>query len=112
FPPPSTRATANTRLDEARRFLVGCRQKFASAGLFRFPAKQGQMQVEVIFPRVHVARNERRRDRQAQYLFAAFGEQGTQAALGVEVKQLVAVAKVDQHRMTAARFKRGLNQSV
>src|ERR1044072_2940060 len=37
-------------------------------------------------------------------------EQGTQPAFGIEMLQLVAIAEIDEHRMTAAIVPRGYNE--
>src|SRR5712671_6136156 len=65
-------------------------------------AKNIFMQSPVIFPRVHVARNIRRFDRDPFDLIAMGGEQPAQTAFGVEPQQFASVSLIDKDRMAAA----------
>ncbi len=60
------------------------------------------MQTHVIFPRVHVARNERRIDRQPPHLGAMHFEETAQTFLLVELLQFIAIFEIDQNGMPAA----------
>ena len=49
----------------------------------------------VIFPRVHVARNVRRFNRNPLDLVAMGGEQPAQTAFGIELQQFITVLQID-----------------
>ena len=79
--------------------------------LCRRSAKHIFVQASVIFPRVHVARNIRRFDRNPFDLIAMRREQRAQTALGVERQQLIPIRQIDQDGMPAASFVLGLDDA-
>src|ERR1041384_8603887 len=57
---------------------------------------------DIIFPRVHVARNERRVDRQPPHLIPMSVEERAQALLRIEMQQVMSVFEIDQDGMSPA----------
>ena len=74
--------------------LVGC-SIVERPRLTRWRSKYRFMERDVIFPRVHVPRNEGRLDRQAEHLVMMLVEQRAQAAPRIEVEQFVTVCEID-----------------
>jgi len=68
------------------------------------------MQALVIFPRVHVTRNVRRRYGDAPHPLAMRCEQRAQALCGIETYQLIAISQINQDRVSAAACVLRLNQ--
>src|SRR5258708_24486193 len=68
------------------------------------------VQPTVIFPRVHVARNIGRFNRNPFDLIAVRREQPAQTALGVKRQQFTPVVKIDQDGVSAATCVLGLDE--
>ena len=68
------------------------------------------MKLDVIFPRVHVARNERRVDWQPPNLIAMSVEERAQAPLRIEMQQVMSVFQIDQDGMTPASIEFRLDE--
>src|SRR5258706_8899749 len=91
-------------------FLLCPKQSQNDSILLWTNAKNIFMQSPVIFPRVHVARNIRRFDRNPFDLIAMGGEQPSQTAFGVEPQQFASVRLIDKDRMAAASLVLGLDE--
>ena len=78
--------------------------------LWRGNAKNLLVQLPVIFPRVHVARNIGGFNRKPLDLISMRREQRAQAAFRVEGQQFIPVNKIDQDGMAAASFVLGLDK--
>src|SRR5436190_13637981 len=68
------------------------------------------VQGQVIFPRVHVARNERRVDRQPPNFWPVLIKQAPQSSFRIQVNQLIKETAIDQHGMSASSFMLGLHE--
>ena len=90
-----------------------CGQNAPKTGsiLWRGNAKNFLVQLPVIFPRVHVARNIRRFDWNPFDLIAMRREQRAQTAFGAERQQLSPIRQIDQDGMSAASCVLGLNDA-
>ena len=62
------------------------------------------VQGEIIFPRVHIARNEWRVYGKAPNLWPMLFKEAAQASIGIEMKQLIKVFSITQNRVTASSF--------
>ncbi len=69
------------------------------------------MQSQIIFPRVHIARNVWRFNREPPHLASMCIEERPQARVSIELKQFVTVREIDQDRMTTASLVLGLDQA-
>jgi len=78
----------------------------------RRPSENLLVQREVIFPRVQVARNERRVDRHAPHIGPMPFKEASQAGVRIEVLQFGPINQVDQHRVTTSSVMLRLNQRV
>jgi|GEM_PF-5357272 hypothetical protein len=62
------------------------------------------MQADVIFPCIHIARNERGRDREPANVVTVGVKQGAQTALRIQAEHFVAQIQINQDRMAATPF--------
>src|SRR5205823_13267838 len=89
--------TNDERLDDNHAFLVGIgRNRPENGSYFCRRDPEGLLvQSLVIFPRVHVARNVGRLNRNAPHLFSVRIEQRAQTSLRIEGQQFITVSEID-----------------
>ena len=105
--------TDDERLDDNHALLVGNGRNSPEnrSHFCRRDPENLLVQLLVIFPRVHVARNVGRFNRHALHLFSMRIEQRAQTSLRIERQQFITVNEIDYHRMTTAAVVFRLNES-